>query len=312
MWVSGQGHVVCYNEVTNFWDGINVMSGHSFPGSLEGVRTQRVCAIDFHNNDVRNVMDDFMETDHASHNIRVWENRCFNSGVSGLSAQPVYGGPVYFIRNIVYNAAYWIESKKEFLPGNYFKLHCGPAGVLLYHNVTSGSISRDWYWSNTHFRNNIFMGPMDAGTHTDYSTLDYNAYRPAEGKPLFAWRRLTHPELLAEYETTNDRMGAIKIRRRIEPKMAEGVRCDTIEEVREKLGYEKHGMTVDYDIFRNVQKPVPGTEYDPADFDFRPREDAPVVDAGQPLANINDGFTGEAPDIGACEAGRPVPHYGPR
>ena len=28
--------------------------------------------------------------------------------------------------------------------------------------------------------------------------------------------------------------------------------------------------------------------------------------------NINDGFRGKAPDLGAFEVGWPVPHYGPR
>jgi hypothetical protein len=31
-----------------------------------------------------------------------------------------------------------------------------------------------------------------------------------------------------------------------------------------------------------------------------------------PLANVNDGFTGQAPDLGGCEVGQPVPHYGPQ
>ena len=30
------------------------------------------------------------------------------------------------------------------------------------------------------------------------------------------------------------------------------------------------------------------------------------------LPNVNDNFTGRAPDLGALESGRPVPHYGPR
>ena len=30
------------------------------------------------------------------------------------------------------------------------------------------------------------------------------------------------------------------------------------------------------------------------------------------LPNINDGFTGNAPDLGALEVGQPLPHYGPR
>jgi hypothetical protein len=36
------------------------------------------------------------------------------------------------------------------------------------------------------------------------------------------------------------------------------------------------------------------------------------VDAGVVLPNINDGFAGKAPDLGCCELGRPLPHYGPR
>jgi hypothetical protein len=72
---------------------------------------------------------------------------------------------------------------------------------------------------------------------------------------------------------------------------------------------------VDYDIFQNVKKP------DLADFakiytaeelDFRLHENAAAVDAGCILPNVNDGFRGNAPDLGALEVGRPVPVYGPR
>jgi hypothetical protein len=37
-----------------------------------------------------------------------------------------------------------------------------------------------------------------------------------------------------------------------------------------------------------------------------------VVDAGVALPNINDGFIGTAPDLGAHELGQPLPAYGPR
>ena len=48
------------------------------------------------------------------------------------------------------------------------------------------------------------------------------------------------------------------------------------------------------------------------DFDFRLKPDAPAVDAGCILPNINDDFTGKAPDLGALEVGKPIPVYGPR
>ena len=37
-----------------------------------------------------------------------------------------------------------------------------------------------------------------------------------------------------------------------------------------------------------------------------------AVDAGIALANINDGYIGNAPDLGAFEYGKELPHYGPR
>ena len=37
-----------------------------------------------------------------------------------------------------------------------------------------------------------------------------------------------------------------------------------------------------------------------------------AVDAGAIFPNINDGFAGAAPDLGAFEFGRPLPTYGPR
>jgi hypothetical protein len=37
-----------------------------------------------------------------------------------------------------------------------------------------------------------------------------------------------------------------------------------------------------------------------------------AVDAGIVLPGITDGFGGRAPDLGAYESGKELPHYGPR
>ena len=42
---------------------------------------------------------------------------------------------------------------------------------------------------------------------------------------------------------------------------------------------------------------------DPANFDFRPKEDSALVDAGVEIPGYTDGFKGAAPDIGAYESG---------
>ena len=37
-----------------------------------------------------------------------------------------------------------------------------------------------------------------------------------------------------------------------------------------------------------------------------------AADAGMKIPNVNDGFAGRAPDLGALEVGQRPPHYGPR
>jgi hypothetical protein len=46
--------------------------------------------------------------------------------------------------------------------------------------------------------------------------------------------------------------------------------------------------------------------------DLRLKAGSKPVDAGVALPNVNDGFAGRAPDLGAYEAGAPLPHYGAR
>ena len=72
---------------------------------------------------------------------------------------------------------------------------------------------------------------------------------------------------------------------------------------------------LDYDVFQGV--PVPDHEhpervYQREDLDFRLRAGSAAVDAGCTLSNVTDGFTGDAPDLGAWERGKPLPVYGPR
>jgi len=76
-------------------------------------------------------------------------------------------------------------------------------------------------------------------------------------------------------------------------------------------------VLVDYDVFVNVPKldRDPKTVqrlYDFRDYDFQLRPGAAAIDHGVVIPNVNDGFTGKAPDLGALEAGQPLPIYGPR
>ncbi len=290
--VYGQGHVVCHNYIAYFHDGICVCTH----GSPDPEQERKCVAVDFYNNDIFLMTDDFIEADGGVHNIRILRNRCFNSAQCGLSAQPVYGGPAYYIRNLLYHVPWGMALK--------FKVQ--PAGLILYHNTICTENRNRACYSNVHFRNNLFLGTdypgreiMSTCTNTSYSSLDYNGYRPNLGESAqFFWKSPGEGKLL-DYHIEDLKFSAFQ----------------TLEEFRRATGQERHGIVVDYDIFRRVVKPDPDSSravYRPDGLDFRLRDGCPAVDAGSVLPNVNDDFTGKAPDLGAYELEKPIPVYGPQ
>ena len=95
-------------------------------------------------------------------------------------------------------------------------------------------------------------------------------------------------------------------------------RFASLAEYSQATRQDQHSILVDYDIFMNVPKldrndlKKVQKVYKAEDFDFRLKPNASAVDRGVVLPNVNDGFAGRAPDLGALETGKPVPHYGPR
>ena len=92
----------------------------------------------------------------------------------------------------------------------------------------------------------------------------------------------------------------------------------TLAEYSQATHQDQHSVAVDYDIFVNVPSSTrrisrrcrSSTRRE--DFDFRLKPGSAAVDRGVVLPNVTDGFTGAAPDLGALEVGQPPPHYGPR
>jgi len=230
--------------------------------------------IDFYNNDLSCANDDAIEADYGCHNVRVYRNLCYNAHTA-LSIQPAYGGPIYLIRNVAYG-----------ITNISYKWNNHPAGPVAYHNTTvsGGTAFGSPIWSNGHLRNNLFLGngsKISTGTLTpERTTMDYNGYRGSAIK----WRH-GRPE----------RRGYA-----------------TLAKFTAATGYEKHGMEVDFDIFVNASPVERGKTLSPADLDLRLKPGTNPVDAGVRLPNINDDYTGKAPDLGALELGQPRPHYGPR
>ena len=292
--VYGQGHVVAYNYLANWHDAIDVATYGNPDGAPDPIPDRLPVSIDFYGNDMFNMGDNCIESDGGAHNIRVFRNRCFNAASQALSAQPMYGGPVYFYQNLVYNAP----------ASGSMKFVATPAGVLVYQNTFIGEVVARGPASNVHFRNNLILSqegldPVFAvGTYTSYSTSDYNAFRPNPGKDgAFEWN--TPPAgVLADYKSA--------------PVVH---RYKTLREYNAGSRQDVHSILVDYDTFVHVTMPDtadPQRLYKPDSLDFRLKPSSPAIDAGIALPTINDDFTGRAPDIGAYETGRPLPHYGPR
>lgn len=290
--VYGSGHVICYNSIAFFHDGINV----STYGTPEADQDLKAVAIDIYNNDIHLVVDDFIEADGGVHNIRVMRNRGVNAGQCGLSAQPVFGGPAYFIRNVLYN-----------IPnGVALKFMAKPAGLYVLHNTVISENRNTEIYSNAHFRNNLFLG-IDAANRpitafpmaTAYSTYDYDGYRPNKtGGTQYTWI-FPRNNQLRDYDVT----------------AKEGKTYNSLKGFSDESGLEKHGVEIDYDIFTDMHPPDPAkphSVYHAADINFTLNPKGKAVDIAVVLPNINDGYKGTAPDLGAIEAGEPVPVYGVR
>ena len=289
--VYGPGHVIAHNSVAYFHDGIGI----STYGTPDSDPHRRASSIDIYNNDIHMSGDDFIETDGGVHNIRVYNNRGVNAAHGGYSSQPVFGGPAYFFRNLLYHVP----------SGVAFKFSAKAAGLFAYHNTIIGEQVAGDPTSNMHYRNNLFLGRdtpdrgiMRWANATAAHSSDYNGFRPNIGvTEQYRWLAPAPGENLYE------------------PRPEDWRTFSSLAEFRAATGQEKHGVELDFDIFENMTPPDPTKRhavYHAKDLDFRLRPASKAIDAGVRIPTVNDNFAGDAPDLGALETGRPQPHYGPR
>src|SRR5471032_796123 len=182
--VYGGGHVIAYNYVANFHDGIDVETYGDPDGNTPDPTAAtgpyyparknwrlRPVAIDYYNNYMTNFHDNAFEADGSMHNVRIMRNMMLNSASHPFCNQPDLSGPIYWIRNIAYNA-----------PGGSTRLTSGSAGAVFLNNTilteTSAGSS-----ANVHWMNNLMLGQnsqpaiLAVTTYTNYTSSDYNGFR---------------------------------------------------------------------------------------------------------------------------------------
>jgi hypothetical protein len=270
--VTGHGHVVCHNKIKGFGDLIKI--------GQAGAR-----AIDFYGNELLSAYDNGVELDGSTGNTRCLRNRFTNNFVP-LSFQPVYGGPAYAIRNVGVNIAH------EQLKFHALGAADEPSGMIVLHNtfvspdhaVVMSTSETSHYFV---LANNVFVGPSSPASGRTVSwdgpihqsRIAYNGYYP-DG--IFRW------EFPGGYET-HANFAAMQ-----------------------SNGMEVNGVLLGASMF-STGLTAPATyvpELSPQDVTLFPTSAA--VDGAEVLANINDDFSGAAPDMGALELGCGKPIFGPR
>jgi hypothetical protein len=262
-----EGNVIRRNVIENMYDG-----GHLYSFDASGP-TQNM---DFHDNTLRNLVDDGLETDGAGSNVRIYGNHLADF-LTGISVAPASGGPTYILRNVLEG---WRNSASGAYEGYPIKLNVNSPldtnWVYLYHNTAysdepnvSAFIFKgysDWY--DVISRNNIFAGTeyamwswptgADANHPVDF---DYDGLYTTDGVRFIRWAGVNYADLASFFAAT---------------------------------GHEGNGISL-----------VPGF-VDASGGIFCLAPGSGLIDQGLMIPGVNDGYFGDAPDLGAFEAGGPV------
>ena len=257
--VDGRGNIIRRNTFHDDFDGFGVC-----PDSTAAVTNET----DVYDNLGYNLGDDSVETDGTCRNVRLWGNT-FHDVLVGISLAPVYDGPVYAIRNLIYRTGVGNNSYS----GSPFKFNSGYAQsgpMYLLHNTADAvlpgnnglDIKSPGSWAMIYARNNIWAGTNYALSNANPSqplNLDYdNLYTTLAGE-------------LAWWDGLPDR------------------HLNTLAELQTATGQEPHSFNVEPG-FANA-----------AGGDYTLDAASALIDEGLVIPGINDAYHGAAPDMGAFE-----------
>jgi hypothetical protein len=283
--INGNGHVVCHNVIRGFGDPV-----------VNKKRQSR--SWDVYGNDIADAWDG-VELDESEGNARLFRNR-FTNVMAPVSIQPVFGGPAYVLRNVVYNGADE-PIKLKSLGGVEM-----PSGALIFHNTfVNPNRALNLLSTITQYNfvigNNLFVGPdvVAPGAPMPVTGLEV-------GERVVDWRATIRGGLFdynGYYPDSQFMFGTVDGVDRLYGSFGQAQGSGQVE---------RNGVLLLGGIFE-------GGYVGPADARTRhaPRDGvlaagSAALDRGQRLPGINDGFTGAAPDLGALEQGCPAPVYGPR
>jgi len=275
----GEGNCAFENTLYGFGDSFSVMNRVHSAG------------IYYYRNRIEMTGDDAFEADYGTRNLAFYDNYITNAATF-LSLDPLWGGPLYAFRNIVVNTI-----------RGPFKLNAKNSGFLIYNNTIVRSKSKTgWGWlqfnngalTNWAYQNNVFVyrgnDQLLINQSHGNNPIDFtnNAWFP-DGRVRWtstggSYRSLA--EARAHLPPTTPVFGASTHRHEHDIALASEPFATPIV-----LGSDH--------LTEVTATTVPAL-----------RPDSPAHQAGTPLPNITDGYSGTAPDMGAIIAGRSIPNWG--
>ena len=254
--VTGRGTVIRRNVFHDDFDGFGVC-----PSGTAALTNET----DVYENTVYNMGDDGVEADGQCSNVRLWNNT-FHDVLMGISLAPVYTGPVFAVRNLIYRTGLGNNDYS----GSPFKFNSGYAQsgpMYLLHNTADAAlpgnnglyVKAPGTWTLIYARNNVWAG-------TAYALNNYNTGQPIDLDFDDLW---------------NDNSGDLV--------RWNGTHYTTVSAFAAATGQEPHGLCAD-----------PGfAGAGNGGYTLGPASD--LIDRGAIIPGINDEFVGSAPDIGAFE-----------
>lgn len=277
---SSGGNVIRYNTIHSTEDhGYNDAIGGGSNYSFEGSPNRDS---DIYGNLISNVWDDAIESEGANMNVRIWGNYIHHT-FQHVAVACTSKGPLYIFRNVF---------------GVSRRTHSNPLGgsMIKVGERDEFGGGRRYVFHNTGLQPN---GAFHAfSSHPNPNTVTRNNIFDCPGR-LTSSRDSNPPsdfdhDLFTGMERGNAR----------EPR---GVRGNPAYRHSDRLEFypAKFTTTIEWGRveYRRGEETIHIT--DPV-----VRVPNPLIDAGAPLPNFNDGFTGAAPDLGAFERGRPPLEFG--
>jgi hypothetical protein len=274
----GGNHVIRHNEIYSdasryFNDGMGGGSNFSDKGFPN-------YDSDIYGNLIRNTWDDAIEAEGGNRNVRIWGNY-FDQTALAVATTVAHHGPVYVFRNVYNRSRMRSESAPDADDRNAF--------------AKSGTGRGYGNGRRYVFHNTLLQAPPVAG-----ATLTSGAGVGLVGP--------SSTEILTNTVSRNNIWHIWK------PHWAS---------IDEQGG---SGNDVDYDLFNGQIRTSRGTQPNgivgtpiyqsghgwssESNGLYQLAPTSPGYDKGQRLANFNEGYTGNAPDIGAHEAGSPAMKFG--